>query len=326
MILFLKVAGGLILLYFGGEFLVRGAVALADRLGVSHLLIGLTVVAAGTSAPELVVCLIAALQGEPGIAVGNVVGSNLANILLIMGAAGVICAIPTNRQALYRDGLATIFATVLFAVICMSGIIGRADGVLMLLCLVAYLSFCYRADRRSKAAQATIEAEIEELGGHETRGWVMAAKLLGGLAAVLIGSELLVDGARETARLAGVGPEIIGLSMVALGTSLPELATGIAAARQKHTDLVLGNVLGSNIFNVLAIMGVVALAKPLAVPERIAAFDLWAMVAVTIVFVGIALAVRRIGRGIAVAFLLLYGSYVFALFAGMSALGHGHAG
>jgi cation:H+ antiporter len=326
MILFLQVAGGLILLFFGGEYLVRGAVALADRLGVSHLLIGLTVVAAGTSAPELVVCLIAALRGEPGIALGNVVGSNIANILLILGVTGIICAIPANRMALYRDGLAAVFATVLFAAMSMSGIIGRADGALMLVCLVSYLIYCYRSDRRSTAAQATIEAEIEELGGRETRYWVMGAKLAGGLAGVLIGSELLVTGARETARIAGVEPEIIGLSMVAIGTSLPELATGIAAARQKHTDLALGNVLGSNIFNVLAIMGVVALVRPLAVPDRIVAFDLWAMVGITVGFVGFALLTRRIGRHVSLVFLLLYIGYVIALFTGISALGLAHTG
>jgi cation:H+ antiporter len=326
MILFLQVAGGLILLYFGGEYLVHGSVALADRLGVSHLLIGLTVVAAGTSMPELVVCLIAALKDEPGIAIGNVVGSNIANILLILGVSGIICAIPASKAAVYRDGLAAVFATVLFAVVCMSGIVGRADGALMLVCLVSYLIYSYRSDRRSRKAQATIEAEIEELGGHETRYWVMGLKLAGGLAGVLIGSELLVAGARETARLAGVGPEIIGLSMVAIGTSLPELATGVAAARQKHTDLALGNVLGSNIFNILAIMGVVGLVHPLAVPARIVAFDLWAMVGVTVAFVAFARFSRRIGRRMAWLLLVIYVGYVVALFTGVSALGLAHTG
>jgi cation:H+ antiporter len=219
-----------------------------------------------------------------------------------------------------------VFATVLFAVMCMSGIVGRADGALMLVCLASYLVYCYRSDKRSRAKQATIEAEIDELGGHERRYWVMAAKLGGGLAGVLIGSELLVAGARETARLAGVGPEIIGLSMVAIGTSLPELATGIAAARQKHTDLALGNVLGSNIFNILAIVGVVALVRPLAVPSRIVAFDLWAMVGITVAFVGLALLVRRISRKLAPVFLVIYVGYVVALFTGISALGLAHPG
>ena len=320
MILFLKVAGGLILLLYGGDFLVRGAVALADRLGVSHLLIGLTVIAAGTSAPELLVCLIAVLDGAPGIAVGNVVGSNIANILLILGAAGLICALPSNRRSLQRDGLVAVMATILFAVMSTGGTIERWHGILMMVCLVIYIGFCYRSDRRSKTAQASINAEIKELRGGDQRIWLMAVKLLGGLVAVLIGSDLLVSGATGVARAAGISEAIIGLTLVALGTSLPELATAVAAARQKHTDIALGNVLGSNIFNVLAIMGIVATVKPVAVPEEIVTFDIWAMVGVTVGFVGLALMVRHIGRAVAVVFLLMYSSYVVALYLGISVM------
>lgn len=308
------------LLLFGGEFLVRGAVALADRLGVSHLVIGLTVVAAGTSAPELVVCLIAALEGSPGIAVGNVIGSNIANILLILGVAGLICVLPVNRRSLYRDGSVAIFAAILLAVISMTGTIERWHGFLMLVCLVAYLGFCYRSDRRSRKAQASLDVEIEELAGKERRLWLLLLYLFGGLAGVLVGSDLLVQGATEVARTAGVSEAIIGLTLVALGTSLPELATGIIAARHKHTDLALGNVLGSNIYNILAIMGVVAVTQPLAVPAEIIAFDLWAMLGVTIAFLGVAFLARRIGRPVAVVFLFAYAAYILALYAGVSAL------
>ena len=318
--MFLEVAGGLLLLLFGGEFLVRGAVALADRLGVSHLVIGLTVVAAGTSAPELVVCLIAALEGSPGIAVGNVIGSNIANILLILGVAGLICVLPVNRRSLYRDGSVAIFAAILLAVISMTGTIERWHGFLMLVCLVAYLGFCYRSDRRSRKAQASIDVEIEELAGKDRRLWLLLLYLFGGLAGVLVGSDLLVQGATEVARAAGVSEAIIGLTLVALGTSLPELATGIIAARHKHTDLALGNVLGSNIFNILAIMGVVAVTQPLAVPAEIIAFDLWAMLGVTIAFLAVAFLARRIGRPVAVVFLFAYAAYILALYAGVSAL------
>jgi len=320
LIVFLQVAGGLALLLFGGEFLVRGAVALADRIGVSYLLIGLTVVAAGTSAPELVVCLIAALEGSPGIAVGNVIGSNIANILLILGTAGLICALPVNRRSLYRDGTVAIFAAILFAVMAATGTVERWHGILMLVCLVAYLSFCYRSDRRSRVAKAVIEVEIKELAGKDRRLWLVLILLFGGLAAVLIGSDLLVDGATEVARAAGISEATIGLTLVALGTSLPELATGITAARHKHTDLALGNVLGSNIFNILAIMGVVAVAQPLDVPAEIIAFDLWAMVGVTVIFLALATFARRIGRSTAMVFLLAYAAYVVALYAGVSAL------
>lgn len=318
--MFLEVAGGLVLLLFGGEFLVRGAVALADRLGVSHLVIGLTVVAAGTSAPELVVCLIAALEGSPGIAVGNVIGSNIANILLILGVAGLICVLPVNRRSLYRDGSVAIFAAILLAVISMTGTIERWHGFLMLVCLVAYLGFCYRSDRRSRKAQASMDIEIEELAGKDRRLWLLLLYLFGGLAGVLVGSDLLVQGATEVARAAGVSEAIIGLTLVALGTSLPELATGIIAARHKHTDLALGNVLGSNIYNILAIMGVVAVTQPLAVPAEIIAFDLWAMLGVTIAFLAVAFLARRISRPVAVVFLFAYAAYILALYAGVSAL------
>jgi len=308
------------LLLFGGEFLVRGAVALADRIGVSHLVIGLTVVAAGTSAPELVVGLIAALEGSPGIAVGNVVGSNIANILLILGVAGLICVLPVNRRSLYRDGTAAIFAAALFVVISMTGTIQRWHGILMLICLVAYLGFCYRSDRRSQAARTSLDAEIEELAGEGRHLWLSLAYLLGGLAGVLLGSDLLVEGATEVARAAGMSEAVIGLTLVALGTSLPELATAIIAARHKHTDLALGNVLGSNIFNILAIMGIVSVTQPLAVPPEIMAFDLWAMLGVTVAFLAVAFFARRIGRAVAVVFLLAYAGYILALYTGVSAL------
>ena len=307
------------LLLFGGEYLVRGAVALADRLGVSHLVIGLTVVAAGTSAPELLVCLIAALEGAPGIAVGNVIGSNIANILLILGVAGLICVLPVNRQSLFRDGTVAIFAAVLFVVMSTTGTIERWHGILMLVCLVSYLGFCYRSDRRSRKTQTSMDVEIAELAGRDRRLWLVLIFLFGGLAAVLFGSDLLVQGATSVARAAGISEAVIGLTLVALGTSLPELATAIVAARHKHTDLALGNVLGSNIFNILAIMGVVAVAKPLAVPAEIIGFDLWAMLGVTVVFLAIAYFARRIGRPVAMVFLIAYGGYILALYAGVSA-------
>lgn len=321
-ILSLEIVGGLLLLFFGGEYLVRGAVALADRAGVSHLLIGLTIVAAGTSAPELVVSLLATLEGSPAIAVGNVVGSNIANILLILGAAGMICPLPASRQSNYRDGLILVLATALFAVMCLNGVIRWWHGGLMLACLAAYIAYSYQSDRRSRAATASIEAEVDELRGKKQPLWRMAAKLAGGLAGVLLGSELLVDGATGIARAAGISESVIGLTLVAVGTSLPELATSIAAARHRHTDLVLGNVIGSNIFNILAIMGVVSTVHPVAVPKDIVAFDLWVMVGVTIGFVALSMAARRIGRRISSGFIALYAGYVVLLFSGFAAMAH----
>jgi cation:H+ antiporter len=278
------------------------------------------VVAAGTSAPELVVSLLATVQGAPAIAVGNVVGSNIANILLILGAAGMICPLPASRQSNYRDGVLLLLATALFTVMCLNGHIRWWHGGLMLICLAAYIAYSYQSDRRSRAAAASIEAEVGELRGKRQPLWLMLVKLAGGLAAVLIGSELLVRGATGIARHAGISESVIGLTLVAVGTSLPELATSVAAARHKHTDLVLGNVIGSNIFNILAIMGTVSVVHPVAVPKDIVGFDLWVMVGVTVGFVVLSMTTRRIGRRIATVFAALYAAYVLLLYSGFAVL------
>ena len=318
MIIFLEVAGGLLLLFVGGELLVRGAVALARQIGVSPLIVGLTVVSAGTSAPELVVSLIASLEGSPGIAVGNVVGSNIANILLVLGAAALIYPIARNAQSVTRDGAVFIATSGLFVLLCLTGQIERWHGIVMVLMLAAYIFGSYWMDRRNVAAAREIESEVAELAGAESPLWMTLGKLAMGLAGVLVGAELIVDGALDFARAAGIDETIIGLTLVALGTSLPEVAASVIAARRKHSDVALGNAIGSCIFNILAIMGIVSIVKPIAVPQVIMAFDLWVMLGVTVGFVVLALALPRIGKLVGLMFLLLYGAYVYAQFAGYS--------
>ncbi len=315
MMTILQVGGGLVLLLVGGEFLVRASVSLADRLGVSPLVIGLTVVAAGTSAPELLVSLIAALDGVPGIAVGNVIGSNIANILLILGVAGLIHPIEKDPRSLYRNGGIAIAATVAFVVMCLSGTIVAWHGILLLIGLFTFITYSYWIDRRDRRAAKALADEVQELGLPTKRLLPILLLLAVGLAAVLIGAELLVEGAVVVARSAGISETVIGLTLVALGTSLPELATAGIAAYRRHTDLALGNALGSNIFNVLAIMGTVSVVTPVEVPAEVNRFDLWAMLAVIVGFVLIALAVERIRRPMAVAFLLVYASYIYVQFA-----------
>ncbi len=187
MIIGLQVVAGLVLLFFGGDNLVRGAVALANRLGVSPLVIGLTVVAFGTSTPELVVALLAALEGAPGVAVGTVVGSNIANILLVLGAAGLIYPITRNLRSLQRDGVVAIGATILFLAFCFAGTIKFWHGAVMLGFLAVFLFICYRSDRQSRAATAEMEEEVRELEPRRQAGWLVMARLLGGVAAVLVG-------------------------------------------------------------------------------------------------------------------------------------------
>lgn len=314
MVIFLEIAGGLLLLLAGGEILVRGSVALASRLGVSPLVIGLSVVAFGTSAPELVVCLIAALQNAPAIAVGNVVGSNVANILLVLGAAGLIYPIQRHARSLYRDGSVAIGATVLLVALSYAGVIEAWHGVVMLLLLGLYLVSCYWTDRRDRQAIAEVEREVRELEADHVSIWVAALLFAGGLAGVLVGSDILVDGAVGLAATAGISQKVIGVTVVALGTSLPELAISVVAAVHKRTDMALGNALGSNIFNVLAILGTVSLVRPVVVPPEVLSLDIWVMLAAIVVFVPLAAFSRHVGRAPSFLFVVAYAAYLLLQF------------
>ncbi|MFC4351799.1 calcium/sodium antiporter [Fodinicurvata halophila] len=305
---------GLILLCGGGEFLVRGSVGVAKRLGISQLLIGLTLVGFGTSSPELVASVKAALAGAPGIAVGNVVGSNISNILLIVGSTAVIMPILCSRFALKRDGTVMLVATVIFGFVCYAGFITRWMGLGLFLALVFYLAFCYFQERRSTAAARLHEAEaaeIEPLPGSLTRNLLVA---LGGLIAVLIGASLLVDSAIQLARLAGVSETLIGLTVVAIGTSLPELVASVIAALKRHADVAFGNILGSNLFNLFGIMGVTALVRPIPVPHEILGLDYWVLLGASLLLIGAATVGLRIRRWQGVVFVALYATYLSYLY------------
>ncbi len=320
MIPFLQIAGGLLLLFFGGEALVRGSVGLARRLGVRPLIIGLTVVAAGTSAPEMVVSLIAGIEGEPGIAVGNVVGSNIANLLLVLGAAALAYPLRNSRTTAFRDGSILVGASILFTLLALTGTIQRWHGIIMLVLIVAYLIACYRHDQRSTAVRRELEEEVRELEKSAKSDWLIAGLLILGGAGVGFGSDQLVAGAVTLARAAGVSPTVIGVTLVALGTSLPELAASVAAARHKHADLAIGNVIGSCIFNLLAIMGTVSVVVPIRVPPEIINFDLWVMLIVTALFVIASAFMARFDRRAGIVALLAYVLYIVAQFAGLSGM------
>ncbi len=306
---YLLVAAGLILLLAGAEFMVRGAVALARRLGVSLMLIGLTIVAYGTTAPEFVVSLKAALAGLPGIAVGTVVGTNIANILLILGTAGLIAPILCRPDALRRDGAILVGASLLFVGFAWYGAIAAWQGALMVAILFAVTGICYWTERREGAAAAHAR-EAEEIHHLPRTYGLTLAFLIGGLAGVILGSHLLLEGAVSVARTLGVSEAVIGLTLIAVGTSLPELATAVVAAYRRHPELALGNVLGANMFNTLGVMGTVSLVTRLQVPTKIADFDLWVMLGVTMFFVAWMIFTRRLGRPMALVFLAVYGAYV----------------
>lgn len=308
---YLELLLGFALLLGGGEFLVRGAVAVARRLDVSPLLIGIVLVGFGTSLPELVASINAALAGAPGIAVGNVVGSNICNILLILGAAAVISPLNVPRGALVRDGSMVVAASLLAIGLCYSGSVNRWEGVALVALVALYAIGSYLIERRDTNPARTIHegeaALVDPLPGPLWKGLGVAA---GGIAAVILGAHLLVGSAIQIARDFGVDDTIVGLTVVALGTSLPELATGLVAAFRRQSDIALGNVLGSNTFNLLGILGATALVKPIPVPEALLGFDLWAMLASTILLFVTAASGWRINRAEGILFLALYVGYI----------------
>ncbi|MEM8617508.1 MAG: calcium/sodium antiporter [Pseudomonadota bacterium] len=263
--MWLLILAGFILLFAGGEALVRGSVGVARRVGMSELVIGLTLVGFGTSLPELVTSLQALSTGAVGLSVGNVIGSNVANILLVIGAAALVRAITTNPRALARDGLFMFAVTVLFALIVWYDLFTRWTGIALTVLLVAYLIVSVILDRRANSAAGTMhQGEAEEFESDDPI-WLSILLTLGGIAGVIFGARFLVDGGSQAARLFGVSETVIGISIVAIGTSLPELVTSVMAARKGKADVALGNVLGSNVFNILGILGISAIVFPFSV-------------------------------------------------------------
>ena len=307
----LSLVVGFLLLIAGGEMVVRGAVALARRFEVSPLVIGLTIVGFGTSFPELLVSLNAALTGAPGIAVGNVIGSNLANMMLILGVAALVSPLAVNPGAVRRDGVVMAAFTAVFVMIALGGLADRYEGVLMLVALVGYVALSLWRDARvSSGASQLHREEAESMTGLPTRLWLMILLVVGGLLSVAVGADQVVDGATALARNAGVPDEVIGLTLVAVGTSLPEVATAIVAAYRRHADICIGNVIGSNIFNLFGILGVTALAVPVPFSDKIVGFDLWVLGAMTLLLLPLLLTGWRLGRGEALLLLALYCIYI----------------
>ena len=304
---------GLVLLLGGGEALVRGSVAAASRLGVSKLLIGLTLVGFGTSTPELVASLQAALAGSPGVAVGNVVGSNIANILLILGVSTVILPIATTKEAFRRDGTILIAASLLLVAVALGGSLGRGVGATFLLLLVAYTVFSYLSEARAGGAAADLHAaEADDVAAPGISLPAGVGLALAGIAAIVFGASLLVGAAIEIAREVGISEAVIGLTMVAIGTSLPELATSVVAAIRRHGDVAFGNIVGSNVFNILGIAGMTAVVTPIEIPGQIVVFDVWVMLAAAVLLVIFAVTGWRVGRREGAVFLAAYALYLSA--------------
>lgn len=296
---------GFVLLVGGGELLVRGAVRIAERFGLSPMLIGLTIVGLGTSMPELAASVQAALQGSPGIAVGNIVGSNLANILLILGAGALIAPILVHRTVLWRDGMVGLGGVLLLIVAGISFGLDRMVGAGFLVILAAYLWIAYQQERQgveqtaASSRAAAVEDADDALRPHETPSGSLGMAVVtfvAGLVLIVAGGIVLIDAAVGIAFTLGVSDEVIGLTIVAAGTSFPELVTTVVAAIRKQGDIALGNVLGSNIFNIFFIGGITGLVAPGPIPASIATFDLWVLLGATIAAMVFAFTGGRLGR------------------------------
>lgn len=299
---------GFALLIAGGEGFVRGAVSIARKFGMSPLLIGLTLMSIGTSLPELVTSVQAALDGAPGIAVGNVVGSNIANILLILGITALIFPVTVDKGVLYRDGGVLVLASLACLGVIAIGTLSRTAGFVFIVLLVAYISRTYAIEKRNTAALRA--GESARAKAREENLWLALLLTLGGMALIIAGARLLVSSAVELATAFGVSETIIGLTVIAIGTSLPELVTSGLAAIKRHTDMALGNIIGSNIFNIFAIMGATALVQPIPVPDEIIRFDIWIMLAATGLLLVFAYTGRTIVRWEGGVFLAGYIAYL----------------
>lgn len=326
--MYLQFLCGLVLLVVTAEIMIRGAVGLATHFGMSPLLVGMTVVALGTSAPELVVALDAAINGTPAVATGNVVGSNIANVLLIVGAAALLTPIVRRPNGRKRDGLLLIFFTVLFLMVGRTGEIGFASGALLLLVFVVYMGVTIRqgmavlsngSDASGNTPDGSSDDVDDVLSSAPKNLWLAALATVGGLVGIAFGADLTVTGGVSIARTYGVSEEVIGLTLIAVGTSLPELAATVVAARRGHPDVALGNILGSNMFNMLAIAGITAMVTPLPVSASMIAFDLWVILATSVVVAPVLMGRLPMTRFAGFVFLLLYAGYLAAQGLGLSA-------
>ncbi len=305
---------GLVLLVLGADWLVRGASGLAVKCGISSLVIGLTVVAYGTSAPELAVSISSAYKNQADLALGNVVGSNIFNVLVILGLCAVVVPLIVHKQLVKFDLWVMIGSSILIYLICLDGKISFLDGIVLFSLAIFYTIFSVLKSRKeTKLAAANEEEQAPQSPWFVNVGWIAI-----GLVALIFGSKWLVDGAVEIARFVGVDELIIGLTIVAAGTSLPEVATSIVAAFKGERDIAVGNVIGSNIFNILTVLGVSSIVSPNGISVSLAAmnFDIPIMIAVAAVCLPVFFATYEIGRLVGSLFFFSYVIYVVYLIMG----------
>lgn len=316
----LLVVGGLALLTGGGEALVRGATTIAQLVGLPPAVIGLTIVAMGTSLPELVVSVVAAMQDQPDIATGNVIGSNIFNITGALGLTALLLPLPVHGAAVRREWPFMFAVSLLCLLVALDGVIGRVEGAVFLIALAGFLAFSVRLARvevtGEERAEFAAAAAAHGLPPRARRYAVAAGLLAVGVALLVVGGRLLVDGAVSLARLAGLTERVIGLTVVAAGTGAPELATSLVAAARRRTDVAVANMIGSNIFNILGILGVAALVQPLAVSPAIVRSDIWWMLGTSLLLYPLMRSGARIARLEGALLVAAYAAYVALLLRG----------
>lgn len=317
---YLYLAGGVLGLYIGGEMVVRGSVGLAKSFGVSPLLIGLVVVAFGTSSPELVVSINAISVGTDSIAVGNVVGSNIANILLVLALAAIALPVPARGPVVYRDASVMLGITGFFIFLAYRGSIDHTAALVLLGILGAYLIFSYLQERIAVPEEKQEEVQrnrnlLEIVSRNGTLRSILFTLI--GIAALIFGARFLVDGAIEIATAWGVSEAVIAVSMVAVGTSLPELAAVIVASIRRHSELVLGGILGSNIFNILIVLGIPGLFWDIDIAPEFLTRDIWVMGGAALILLPFLVSGGRVGRLEGLILLAVYAAYIYVLFQGI---------
>ncbi|MBS1302080.1 calcium/sodium antiporter [Loktanella sp. SALINAS62] len=305
------VAIGLAILLFAGDALVKGAVNLSLRLGVPALIVSLTIVAFGTSAPELLISVQSVLDGVPGLALGNVVGSNTANILLVLGIPALLATMHTSEHDTRSSFVQMLTATALFIGLCFFGVLTWISGLILLTGLALMLGWSFQQARKARNAEPAVE-DLEGADPSMSKLWI-GIWIVIGLIGLPVGAELLIRGATTIAQTFGLSESVIGLTLVAVGTSLPELATTVVAAIRRQADVALGNVIGSNMFNLLAIMGIATLFGPIPVDEQFLRVDLWVMAGASLLLVPFVLLKMNITRLWGVFLTLAYGVYVWSL-------------
>lgn len=309
----IQLAAGFALLFFGGDWLVNGGVALARRFRISPLVIGMTIVAFGTSAPELLVSMTSSIKGSAGIAMGNVIGSNIANIGLILGLTAMLCPIPTQNRKVSANGLVMILASLLALVFSLNNGLSRIEGLILFAGIILFTVISIRLGRtKQNTTQPDAEPQVKEMS-------VLVALLLVALSCAMLafGADFMVDGATSIAQALGVSDKVIGLTIVALGTSLPELAASVAAALKKEMDISIGNIIGSNIFNLMCVLGVSASIRPIPFDYMQYRMDFVIMMAFSaglIILIQPWKAQGRLGRISGIIMFAAYAIYAWSLF------------